>query len=86
LGGERAQRGRPAPDRRAGETAHVTEAESAHRLQDLLAELEATLAALESADDSQAAVDRLAEMADLARDVQGEIERLRRDTPDDAPA
>jgi hypothetical protein len=59
---------------------------AAERLQELLARLDETLAALESADDPEGAVDRLTEMAELARDVQGEIDRLRREAPDDAPA
>jgi hypothetical protein len=64
----------------------MSDAGAARRLQELLAQLDATLASLEAADDSQAAVDRLAEMAELARDVQAEIDLLRRETPDDAPA
>ena len=52
---------------------------SATRLQELLAQLEATLAELEASDDSADAVERLAEMAELARDVQTEIDRLRRE-------
>jgi hypothetical protein len=59
--------------------------ESGRRLQDLLARLDATLTDLEQSDDSEAAVDKLAAMAELAREVQAEIDRLRRETPD-APA
>jgi hypothetical protein len=63
----------------------VTDVESGRRLQDLLARLDATLTDLEQSDDSEAAVDKLAAMAELAREVQAEIDRLRRETPD-APA
>jgi len=59
---------------------------AAERLQELLARLDETLAALEAVDDPEQAVDRLTEMSELARDVQGEIDRLRREAPDDAPA
>jgi hypothetical protein len=57
---------------------------AAERLQELLAQLDETLAKLEATDDPEHAVDRLTEMAELARDVQGEIDRLRREAPDDA--
>jgi hypothetical protein len=63
----------------------MTEADSGRRLQELLARLEGTLAELEAIDDSEGAVDRLSAMAELAREVQAEIERLRREAPD-APA
>ncbi len=63
----------------------MTDADSARRLQELLAQLEGTLAELEATDDSEGAVDRLGAMAELAREVQAEIERLRREAPD-APA
>ena len=63
----------------------MTDADSARRLQELLAQLEGTLADLEAADDSEGAVDRLSAMAELAREVQAEIDRLRREAPD-APA
>jgi primosomal protein N'' len=60
-------------------------AETGKRLQELLTRLDETLAELERADDSEQAVDRLSQMAELAREVQAEIDRLRRETPD-APA
>jgi hypothetical protein len=60
----------------------MTEADSGRRLQELLARLEGTLAELEAIDDSEGAVDRLSAMAELAREVQAEIERLRREAPD----
>jgi uncharacterized tellurite resistance protein B-like protein len=59
---------------------------AAERLQELLARLDETLGALEGADDPEVAVEQLTEMAELAREVQGEIDRLRREAPDDASA
>ena len=55
------------------------------RLEGLLAELEETLAAIEKTEESEEAVELLATMAELAREVQAEIDRLRADAPD-APA
>jgi hypothetical protein len=60
----------------------VTDQESARKLQELLAQLDAALGELEASDDSEAAVDRLAVMADLAREVQTEVDRLRRESPE----
>ncbi len=54
--------------------------EGGRHLEDLLARLDATLAELERSDDSEDAVERLTAMAELAREVQAEIERLRRET------
>ena len=54
-------------------------AETPGRLGELLTRLEDELAALEGTDDSEQAVERLAAMAELAREVQAEIERLRRE-------
>jgi hypothetical protein len=62
----------------------MSEARVPGRLEELLARLESELAALEGADDSEQAVERLAAMAELAREVQAEIDRLRRES--DAPA
>jgi hypothetical protein len=64
------------------------ETEGARRLEELLATLDATLAELERSEDSEDAVERLTAMAELAREVQSEIERLRREAPPggDAPA
>ncbi len=62
----------------------MSEPEPVARLQDLLARLETTLAELESTSDSEAAVERLGEMAELAREVQAEIDRARREGPDAA--
>ncbi len=60
----------------------MNEAESARKLQELLSRLDAELAALERTDASEEAVDRLTQMADLAREVQSEIDRLRREERD----
>ena len=65
----------------------MNEVESARRLQELLARLDGVLAELERTDESEEAVDKLSSMAELAREVQAEIERLRREAPSsDAPA
>lgn len=60
----------------------MSEPESVARLQELLARLEATLGDLESTEDSEGAVERLGQMAELAREVQAEIDRARREGPD----
>ena len=60
----------------------MSEPESVDRLQQLLARLEATLGELESSDDADAAVERLGQMAELAREVQAEIDRARREGAD----
>jgi len=60
----------------------VSAPESVDRLQQLLARLEATLGELESSDDADAAVERLGQMAELAREVQAEIDRARREGAD----
>jgi hypothetical protein len=57
----------------------VTEDAAQNRLQELLAELERTLSELESSEEPGDAVDRLAAMAELAREVQAEVDRLRRE-------
>jgi thioester reductase-like protein len=60
----------------------MNDIESGLRLQELLSRLDAELAALERTDASEEAVDRLTQMADLAREVQSEIDRLRREERD----
>ena len=60
----------------------MSKPESVERLQALLARLEAALSDLESSGDSEVAVDRLGEMAELAREVQAEIDRARREDLD----
>lgn len=49
------------------------------RLQELLDRLEASRKRLEETDDPERAVDVLRELADLAKEVQVEIERARRE-------
>jgi hypothetical protein len=49
------------------------------RLQDLLARLEDARARLEAIEDPDEAVDVLGELSELARDVQAEIEKARRE-------
>ncbi len=59
--------------------------EAVARLQELLARLEMTQAELEKAEDSETAVAILGELAELAREVQSEIDRARRDASDALP-
>ena len=49
------------------------------RLQELLEKVESARAQLESADDPERAVEILQELADLAKEVQAEVERARRE-------
>jgi hypothetical protein len=56
--------------------------ESLRRAEELLARLEATRAELERVaerDDAESAIDVLAELADLARQVEAELNRARRE-------
>jgi len=55
------------------------EPESVARLQDLLDRLEKARAQLEATEDPEQAVDVLQSLADLAKEIQGEIERARRE-------
>jgi division protein CdvB (Snf7/Vps24/ESCRT-III family) len=52
------------------------------RLQELLARLEEAHAELEKTGDAARAVEILRDLAELAREVQSEIERARREAPD----
>jgi hypothetical protein len=54
----------------------------AERLQELLERLEVARARLEAAEDPEQAVEVLSELGELARQVQVEIERARREGPD----
>lgn len=58
---------------------------TSERLQTLLNRLEDARKRLEEADDSEAAVDVLKDLVDLAKEVQVEVDSLRRRGPD-APA
>ena len=57
----------------------TSEPDAVARLQELLEKVEATRAALETADDPERAVEILQELADLAKEVQAEVERARRE-------
>jgi hypothetical protein len=61
----------------------MSEPQSVARLQELLGRLERTLGELEGTEDSEQAVERLGDMAELAREVQAEIDRARREGPDE---
>lgn len=53
--------------------------ESLKRAEELLERLEQTRARLEATDDPEAAIDILGELADIAKQVEGELEQARRD-------
>ena len=61
----------------------VSAEESLKRAEDLLEKLEAARARLESTDDPDAAIEVLAELSDLAREVEAELTRAKREA--DAP-
>ena len=58
------------------------EPESVKRLQGLLDRLEQARAQLEATEDPEQAVDVLQSLAELAREIQAEIERARREGPE----
>lgn len=60
----------------------MREPESIARLQELLGRLESTLGELEATEDSEQAVQRLGDLSELAKQVQAEIDRARREGPD----
>jgi hypothetical protein len=57
----------------------VSQTDPVGRLQELLVKLEGARKRLEETDDPERAVDVLRELADLAKEVQVEIERARRE-------
>ena len=57
----------------------MSEPENVRHLEELLAQLDGILAELERSEESEDAVDKLSAMGELARDIQAEIERLRRE-------
>jgi hypothetical protein len=57
----------------------VSEPDAVARLQELLEKVESARAELETADDPERAVQVLQELADLAKEVQTEVERARRE-------
>ena len=60
-------------------TEPANEPDAVARLQELLEKVESARAQLESADDPERAVAILQELADLAKEVQAEVERARRE-------
>jgi poly(A) polymerase Pap1 len=61
----------------------VSAEESLKRAEDLLEKLEAARAKLESTDDPDAAIKVLSELSELAREVEAELTRAKREA--DAP-
>ena len=57
----------------------MTGEESLARAESLLERLDATRAKLEATDDPEQAIDLLAELSELAKEVQAEIERAKRE-------
>ena len=60
----------------------MSEPEPVRRLEDLLDKLEAARAELGQTEDSERTVAILEDLALLAKEVQAEVERARRDVPD----
>jgi predicted ribosome quality control (RQC) complex YloA/Tae2 family protein len=58
----------------------VNEPDSVARLQELLEKVDAARAQLERTEDPEQAVEVLQELAELAKEVQAEVERARRET------
>lgn len=57
----------------------ANEPDAVARLQELLEKVESARVELETADDPERAVEILQELADLAKEVQAEVERARRE-------
>ncbi len=57
----------------------MSEPDAVARLQDLLEKVESAREQLESADDPERAVQILQELADLAKEVQAEVEHARKE-------
>jgi hypothetical protein len=62
----------------------MTADESLTRAEELLARLEAARARLESTTDADAAIEILGELAELAKEVEAELQRARRAAETDA--
>jgi hypothetical protein len=60
----------------------MSEPEPVERLQELLGRLESARAELEQTEDAERAVAILQDLAELAKEVQAEVERARREAPD----
>jgi hypothetical protein len=57
----------------------ASEPDAVARLQELLEKVESARGRLETADDPERAVEILQELADLAKEVQAEVEQARRE-------
>lgn len=57
----------------------MTAEDALTRAEELLDRLERTRVKLEETEDPEAAIDILAELAEIAKQVEGELERARRD-------
>jgi energy-converting hydrogenase A subunit M len=64
----------------------VSAEDSLRRAEELLTKVEQARARLDESDDPDAALDVLAELAELAKQVEGEIQRARREAEADADA
>ena len=53
--------------------------DSLHKAEDLLKRLESTRAKLEATEDPQAAVDVLAELAEIAKEVESQLQQAKRE-------
>ena len=60
--------------------------ESLRRAEDLLGRLEQTRAQLEGTDDPERALELLSDLAELAKEVEGEIQRAKREAEAEADA
>ena len=60
----------------------MSEPESVERLEQLLGRLEEARVRLEATEEPEDAVGILAELGELAKEVQAEVERARREGPD----
>ena len=64
----------------------MTAEESLNKAEDLLARLESARSRLESTEDPEQAVEILQELADLAKDVEAELQRAKRAAETEAAA
>ena len=60
--------------------------DSLTRVEELYARLKAARAKLEATDDPESAIDVVAELSEIAKQVEEETARLRREAEPDAPA
>ena len=60
--------------------------DSLTRVDELYARLQAARAKLEATDDPESAIDVVAELSEIAKEVEEETARLRREAEPDAPA